>query len=145
MGEISVKEYLLTYVWAGLECYAATLLFDGFSERKLKQSRYWIVAAGFVFLDATVLICLEPAMASFGRMLFAFVSYFIFHFILYESGHIFRLYITAGCAKYEKRTVNQRFLRFNINFTNGLPILGRARLAKYIQMVEIHMVVGDSV
>lgn len=95
MGEISVKEYLLTYVWAGLECYAATLLFDGFSERKLKQSRYWIVAAGFVFLDATVLICLEPAMASFGRMLFAFVSYFIFHFILYESGHIFRLYITA--------------------------------------------------
>ena len=50
--------------------------------------------------------------------------------------------VTAGCARYEKRTVHQGFLRFNIHFTNGLPILGRARLAKYIQTVEIHLAVG---
>lgn len=94
MGQITVTEYLLTYLWTGMECFASILLFDGFSERKLKPIKHWSVAATFVLIDATVLIRFSPDMASFERMIFAISTYFIFHTLLYYSGNIFRLYIT---------------------------------------------------
>ena len=87
-------EYVSAYLWVGMECFAALLLFDGFSRRKRPQALYWAIAAVFVFVDATVLLCLAPAMASLGRMLLAVASYFMLHTLLYDSGYIFRLYIT---------------------------------------------------
>ena len=34
MGVRTLSEYLLTYLWVGMECVAAVLLFDAFSQRK---------------------------------------------------------------------------------------------------------------
>lgn len=34
MGVRTLSEYLLTYLWVGMECVAAVLLFDAFSQRR---------------------------------------------------------------------------------------------------------------
>lgn len=46
VGEYALIEFLLTYLWAGMECFAAILLFDGFSERKHRPSIHWLIAGG---------------------------------------------------------------------------------------------------
>ena len=38
MGVRTLSEYLLTYLWVGMECVAAVLLFDAFSQRKKKRN-----------------------------------------------------------------------------------------------------------
>lgn len=38
MGVRTLSEYLLTYLWVGMECVAAVLLFDAFSQRKKKTN-----------------------------------------------------------------------------------------------------------
>ena len=95
VGDIAVKEYLLTYLWTGLECFAAILLFDGFSERKCSPRSHWLIAAGFTVLDATVLNLLAPEMASFGKILYGCAAFFMLHSILYQSGLLFGLCITT--------------------------------------------------
>ena len=55
MGVRTLSEYLLTYLWVGMECVAAVLLFDAFSQRKKRQIAHWIAVAWFSFLDATFL------------------------------------------------------------------------------------------
>ena len=89
-----MREYLLTYLWSGLECFAAILLFDGFSKRKYSPEMHWLVAACFSVLDATVLNLLAPGMASFGKLLYGCAAFFILHTILYQSGLVFGLYMT---------------------------------------------------
>lgn len=42
MGVRTLSEYLLTYLWVGMECAAAVLLFDAFSQRKKRQIAHWI-------------------------------------------------------------------------------------------------------
>lgn len=90
-----MKGYLLTYLWCGLECFAAILLFDGFSERKRSPRIHWLVAVGFTALDATVLNLLAPETASFGKILYGCAAFFILHSILYQSGLLFGLCITT--------------------------------------------------
>ena len=87
-------EYLLTYLWAGMECFAAILLFDGFSERKCRPSIHWLIAACFTVLDATVLNLLDPGVASFARTMYGCAAFFILHRILYQSSLLFGLYMT---------------------------------------------------
>lgn len=90
-----MKEYLLTYLWSGLECFAAILLFDGFSERKRSPRIYWLIAVGFTALDATVLNLLAPEMESLGKILYGCAAFFMLHSILYQSGLLFGLCITT--------------------------------------------------
>lgn len=49
MGVRTLSEYLLTYLWVGMECVAAVLLFDAFSQRKKKRIVHWITVACFTF------------------------------------------------------------------------------------------------
>lgn len=95
MGEYALIEYLLTYLWTGMECFAAILLFDGFSERKRKPSIHWLVAACFTVLEATGLNLLDPGLASFGKILYVCATFFVLHCILYQSGFLFGLYMTT--------------------------------------------------
>lgn len=74
--DIAVKEYLLTYLWSGLECFAAILLFDGFSERKCRPSIYWLIAGCFTILEATGLNLIDPELASFGKILYVCAAFF---------------------------------------------------------------------
>lgn len=90
-----MSEYLLTYLWVGMECVAAVLLFDAFSQRKKKQIVHWITVACFTFLDATFLNLMSPNMASFGRIAIALVAYYSLHRFLYIGEPIFSLYIVT--------------------------------------------------
>ena len=94
MGEYALIEYLLTYLWTGMECFAAILLFDGFSERKCRPSIHWRIAACFTVLEATGLNLLNPGLAGFERILYGCITFFILHCILYQSGLLFGLYMT---------------------------------------------------
>ena len=94
VGDIAVREYLLTYLWTGMECFAAILLFDGFSERKYSPSIHWLIATCFSVLEATGLNLLDPRMASVDKVLYVCVTFFILHRILYESGLLYALYMT---------------------------------------------------
>ena len=78
-----------------MECFAAILLFDGFSERKRKPSIHWLVAACFTVLEATGLNLLDPGLASFGKILYVCATFFVLHCILYQSGFLFGLYMTT--------------------------------------------------
>lgn len=89
-----MKEYLLTYLWSGLECFAAILLFDGFSERKCRPSIYWLIAGCFTILEATGLNLIDPESASFGKILYVCAAFFLLHCILYQSDFLFDLYMT---------------------------------------------------
>ena len=90
-----MSEYLLTYLWVGMECVAAVLLFDAFSQRKKKQIVHWITVTCFAFLDATFLNLMSPNMASFGRIAIALAAYYSLHRILYVGKRIFSLYIAV--------------------------------------------------
>lgn len=95
MGVRTLSEYLLTYLWVGMECVAAVLLFDAFSQRKKHQIAHWIAVAWFSFLDATFLNLMSPNMASFGRIAIALAAYYFLHRILYVGKRIFSLYIAV--------------------------------------------------
>lgn len=94
MGDIAVREYLLTYLWTGMECFAAILLFDGFSERKYSPSIHWLIATCFTVLEATGLNLLNPEVANAGKVLYVCVAFFILHRILYQSNLLYALYMT---------------------------------------------------
>lgn len=49
MGVRTLSEYLLTYLWVGMECVAAVLLFDAFSQRKKRQLLIGFPWRGFLF------------------------------------------------------------------------------------------------
>lgn len=95
MGGLTLSEYLLTYLWVGMECVAAVLLFDAFSQRKKKRIIHWITVACFAFLDSTLLNLMSPNMASFGRITIALVAYYSLHRFLYIGEPIFSLYIVT--------------------------------------------------
>ena len=97
MGEYILSGYLLTYIWTGLECFAAILLFDGFSERKCSPGMHWFIAACFTVLDATALNLLDPRMASLGKMFYGCAAIFLLHSILYRSSTLFSLCMTIIC------------------------------------------------
>ncbi|MFR0935003.1 ATP-binding protein [Gemmiger formicilis] len=90
-----MSEYLLTYLWVGMECVTAVLLFDAFSQRKKKRIIHWITVACFAFLDSTLLNLMSPNMASFGRIAIALVAYYSLHRFLYIGEPIFSLYIVT--------------------------------------------------
>lgn len=90
-----MSEYLLTYLWVGMECVAAVLLFDAFSQRKKKRIVHWITVTCFAFLDATFLNLMSPNMASFGRIAIALAAYYSLHRFLYIGEPIFSLYIVT--------------------------------------------------
>lgn len=90
-----MSEYLLTYLWVGMECVAAVLLFDAFSQRKKKQIVHWITVTCFAFLDATFLNLMSPNMASFWKIAIALASYYFLHRLLYVGKRIFSLYIAV--------------------------------------------------
>lgn len=94
MGAFALIEYLLTYLWVSMECFAAILLFDGFSERKYRPGIHWLIAACFTVLEATGLNLLDPGLASFVKMFYGCGAYFLLHCILYQSGLLFGLYMT---------------------------------------------------
>lgn len=94
VGAIIVRENLLTYLWAGMECLAAILLFDGFSERKRTPNIHWLIAACFIVLEATGLNLLDLELVSFEKILCVCAAFFILHRILYQSGLLFGLYVT---------------------------------------------------
>ena len=95
MGVRTLSEYLLTYLWVGMECVAAVLLFDAFSQRKKKRIVHWITVTCFAFLDATFLNLMSPNMASFGRIAIALAAYYSLHRFLYIGEPIFSLYIVT--------------------------------------------------
>lgn len=95
MGLVTVMEYLLTYLWVGMECFAAILLFDGFSERKRKQREYWITILLYTVLIATAVNFIMPGIANFGRMVFVIASYAFLHSFLYRTAGLFCLCISA--------------------------------------------------
>lgn len=90
-----MSEYLLTYLWVGMECAAAVLLFDAFSQRKKRQIAHWIAVAWFSFLDATFLNLMSPSAASFWKIVTSLVVYYSFHRILYIGRRVFSLYIAV--------------------------------------------------
>lgn len=90
-----MSEYLLTYLWVGMECVAAVLLFDAFSQRKKKQIVHWITVTCFVFLDATFLNLMSPNMASYWKIAIALAAYYFLHRLLYVGKRIFSLYIAV--------------------------------------------------
>lgn len=90
-----MSEYLLTYLWVGMECVAAVLLFDAFSQRKKRQIAHWIFVACFAFLDATLLNLMSPNMANFGKIVIAVAVYYFFHRLLYIGRRVFSLYIAV--------------------------------------------------
>ena len=90
-----MSEYLLTYLWVGMECVAAVLLFDAFSQRKKKQIVHWITVTCFAFLDATFLNLMSPNMASFWKIAIALAAYYFLHRLLYVGKRIFSLYIAV--------------------------------------------------
>lgn len=95
MGVRTLSEYLLTYLWVGMECVAAVLLFDAFSQRKKRQIAHWIAVAWFSFLDATFLNLMSPSAASFWKIVTSLVVYYSFHRILYIGRRVFSLYIAV--------------------------------------------------
>lgn len=95
MGVRTLSEYLLTYLWVGMECVAAVLLFDAFSQRKKRQIAHWIFVACFAFLDATLLNLMSPNMANFGKIVIAVAVYYFFHRLLYIGRRVFSLYIAV--------------------------------------------------
>lgn len=95
MGGPALSEYLLTYLWVGMECVAAVLLFDAFSQRKKKQIVHWITVTCFVFLDATFLNLMSPNMASYWKIAIALAAYYFLHRLLYVGKRIFSLYIAV--------------------------------------------------
>ena len=95
MGEVLVTEYILTYLWIGMECFAAILLFDGFSERKREQSVYWFVIFLYIILISSAINFIMPEVANFGRMVFVIASYAFLHGFLYRGVGLFSLYISA--------------------------------------------------
>ena len=90
-----MSEYLLTYLWVGMECVAAVLLFDAFSQRKKRQIAHWISVAWFSFLDATFLNLMSPNIANFGKIVIALAVYYSLHRLLYVGKRIFSLYIAV--------------------------------------------------
>lgn len=90
-----MREYLLTYLWSGMECFAAVVMYDAFSARKFKAGLHWLIAACWVAAEATALNLLNPAMASFGKLLFAVPAFFALHVVLYQSSRLFHLYIAV--------------------------------------------------
>lgn len=95
MGVRTLSEYLLTYLWVGMECVAAVLLFDAFSQRKKRQIAHWISVAWFSFLDATFLNLMSPNIANFGKIVIALAVYYSLHRLLYVGKRIFSLYIAV--------------------------------------------------
>lgn len=90
-----MSEYFLTYLWTTMECFAAILLFGGFSERKYKSNIHWFIVGCFIILEATGLNLLDPELASFSKMLYVCTAFFILHTILYQSNFLFGLYMTT--------------------------------------------------
>ena len=95
MGVRTLSEYLLTYLWVGMECVAAVLLFDAFSQRKKRQIAHWISVAWFSFSDATFLNLMSPNIANFGKIVIALAVYYSLHRLLYVGKRIFSLYIAV--------------------------------------------------
>lgn len=97
VGDIAVKEELLTCLWVGLEDLAAILLFDGFSERKRKPSVHWTVAACFIAGNAATLNLMDPGASSLIRVLCAEATFFAMHVLLYRGSRVFSLYLAVIC------------------------------------------------
>ena len=113
-----MSEYLLTYLWVGMECVAAVLLFDAFSQRKKKRIVHWITVACFTFLDSTFLNLMNPSAANFWKIATSLVVYYSFHRILYIGRRVFSLYIAVifYATKYSLQGTTQgRYL------TGGVP------------------------
>ena len=141
MGEYTLIEYLLTYLWTGTECFAAILLFDGFSERKCRPSIHWLIAACFTVLDATVLNLLDPGVASFTRTMYGCAVFFILHRILYQSDILFGLciaiiyYATMSCVD----NLCSTFVFFLSGASTAIDLSDNVQVSVIIHIIEISL------
>ncbi len=134
-------EYLLTYLWTGMECFAAILLFDGFSERKCRPSIHWLIAACLTVLDATVLNLLDPGVASFTRTMYGCAVFFILHRILYQSDILFGLciaiiyYATMSCVD----NLCSTFVFFLSGASTAIDLSDNVQVSVIIHIIEISL------
>ena len=134
-----MTEYLLTYLWAGMECFAAILLFDGFSERKHRPSIHWLIAGGFTILEATGLNLLDPGLASFSKIVYGCTIFFLLHRLLYQSNLLFSLYIaiicyaTMGCVD----NLCATFVFFLSGASTAIDLSDNIQVSIIIHMIEI--------
>ena len=139
MEDIAVKEYLLTYLWSGLECLAAFLLFDGFSERKHRPGIHWLIAVCFTALMATGLNLLDPGLANLGKILYVCAAFFLLHCILYQSGLLFGLYMTIiyyatmGCVD----NLCATFVFWQSGESTAIDLSDQVPVSIIIHMIEI--------
>ena len=66
VGEITVIEYFLTYLWTALDYVGATFLFDGFGTRRFKRLAFWGITGSYILFESTVLNLIMPATATTG-------------------------------------------------------------------------------
>ena len=139
MENIAVKEYLLTYLWSGLECFAAILLFDGFSERKHRPGIHWLIAVCFTALMATGLNLLDPGLANLGKILYVCAAFFLLHCVLYQSGLLFGLYMTIiyyatmGCVD----NLCATFVFWQSGESTAIDLSDQVPVSIIIHMIEI--------
>lgn len=94
LGECTLSDYFLTYLWTWMECFSAILLFDAFSARKRNRVVHWITVTAVAFLDATLLNFAATTMPNYSKIVIAFALYFFMHRLLYTSNGMFSFYIS---------------------------------------------------
>lgn len=97
VGEITVIEYFLTYLWTALDYVGATFLFDGFATRRFKRLAFWGITGSYILFESTVLNLIMPATANYRMVLFALIFYAIFYIVQYNSTVIFCLFMAVIC------------------------------------------------
>ena len=97
VGEITVIEYFLTYLWTALDYVGATFLFDGFATRRFKRLAFWGITGSYILFESTVLNLIMPATASYSRVMLALIFYAIFYIVQYNSTVIFCLFMAVIC------------------------------------------------
>jgi hypothetical protein len=133
MGVRTLSEYLLTYLWVGMECVAAVLLFDAFSQRKKRQIAHWIFVACFAFLDATLLNLMSPNMANFGKIVIAVAVYYFFHRLLYIGRRVFSL----------QSAQTSRILLVNTHHSTLDALLNQKALVARNRSIDVQFRVND--
>lgn len=97
MGEITVIEYFLTYLWTALDYVGATFLFDGFATRRFKRLAFWGITGSYILFESMVLNLIMPATANYRMVLFALIFYAIFYIVQYNSTVIFCFFMAVIC------------------------------------------------
>lgn len=124
-----------------MECFAAILLFDGFSARKYNPGIHWLIAVCFTALVATALNLFNPELASFGKTLFGCAVFFLLHSILYQSGLLLGLYMatiyyaTLNCVD----NLCATFMFWLSGTSTAMDLSNRVLASAFIHIIEISL------